>query len=46
MNESLEQARLRAKHAVEDDREEYKLKKKLGKKRYDEFMKQKDEKKQ
>ena len=45
MYESLEQARLRAKHAEEDDREDYKLRKKLGKKRYEEFMKEKDKKK-
>ena len=45
MQESLEGIRLRAKHAEEDDREDYKLRKKLGKKRYDEFMKEKDKKK-
>ena len=45
MHESLDGIRLRAKHAEEDDREEYKLKKKMGKKRYEEFMKQKDKKK-
>ena len=45
MFESLEGLRLRAKHAEEDDREDYKLKKKLGKKRYEEFKKEKDKKK-
>ena len=42
MIESLEAIRLRAKHAEEDDREDYKNKMKMGKKRYDEFMKDKD----
>ena len=45
MQESLEGLRLRAKHAEEDDREDYKNKMKMGKKAYAEFMKQKDKKK-
>ncbi len=45
MHESLEQARLRAKYAQEDDREDYKNKMKIGKKPYAEFMKQKDKNK-
>ena len=45
MFESLEALSLRAKHAEEDDREDYKLKKKIGKKRYEELMKEKDKKK-
>jgi len=45
MFESLEGLRLRAKHAEEDDREDYKNKMKMGKKKYAEFMKEKDKKK-
>jgi len=43
MQESLERAKHRAKLAQEDDREEYKNRMKMGKKRYDEFMKEKEE---